>query len=61
MLSTRWLLRMTRWAQNPPSPARVKFVLAIVLFCLALFAVERIWGWPEALTPNRDVHRGFKP
>lgn len=48
-----WLLRARRWAQNPPSWGRVKLVLAVIGICLALFAVERIWGWPDWLTPER--------
>ncbi len=48
-----WMLRMKRWAQNPPSWGRVKFVLAIVAICLALVAVERVFGWPDWLTPDR--------
>ena len=60
-MNTRFLLRMARWAQNPPSENKVKFVFAIIGICLVLWGIDRIWGWPEALTPNRDVHRGFKP
>ncbi len=52
-----WFVRMSRWARNPPSARRVVFVLGIVGFCLALFAVERFVGWPEALTPDR-IQRG---
>ena len=48
-----WFVRMSRWARNPPSARRVVFVLGIVGFCLALFAVERFVGWPDALTPDR--------
>lgn len=48
-----WLLRMARWARNPPSPARVKLVLGVVAACLILAGIEWIWGWPEALTPNK--------
>ncbi|MDU8911529.1 hypothetical protein [Aestuariicoccus sp. MJ-SS9] len=44
------LLRMSRWARHPPSPRKVKLVLAIVAACLALYAVERWIGWPEALS-----------
>lgn len=51
-MSPFWLLRMYRWARNPPSEKTVKFVLAIVAFCLLLLAIELIWGWPDALTPN---------
>jgi hypothetical protein len=47
-----------RWAQNPPSMGKVKFVAAIVLLCIALYAIERIWGWPDWLTPDR-VQRRF--
>jgi len=60
-MNSRWLLRMTRWAQNPPSAGRVKFVLAIIAVCAALYAVERYYGWPDALTPDRGVQRGYKP
>ncbi|MCE6952740.1 hypothetical protein LAZ40_24300 [Cereibacter sphaeroides] len=45
-----WFLRMMRWARNPPSAGRVKLVLAVLAACLALVAVERLAGWPEALT-----------
>lgn len=47
-----WLLRMRRWAQNPPSAGRVKLVLAVLAFCLALYAIERWVGWPDALSPE---------
>lgn len=45
-----WFLRMARWARHPPSPGRVKLVLAVLAACVALVAVERLAGWPEALT-----------
>ena len=59
MLSPRWLLRMAMWARNPPSEARVKLVLGIILACLLLFGYERLFGWPEALTPERLPGRRF--
>ncbi|MBK5928953.1 hypothetical protein [Rhodobaculum claviforme] len=52
-----WLLRMARWVRQPPSEGAVRFVLAIMALCLVLFAVERIWGWPEMLTPNSPSGR----
>lgn len=55
-MNPRWLLRAKRWAQNPPSPAKIKFVAAILLFCFILFGIERVWGWPDWLTPN-DLRR----
>ena len=48
-----WLLRMSRWARRPPSARRVLLVLAVVAACLALAAVERWVGWPDALTAER--------
>ena len=49
-MNPRWLFRMARWAQNPPSEGRVKLVFGIIAVCLALFAVEYFVGWPEALS-----------
>ena len=49
-MNMRWLLRMKRWAQNPPSASRVKLVFAIIALCLVLVLVEKLFGWPDALT-----------
>ncbi|MCZ0810933.1 hypothetical protein N5A93_01705 [Roseovarius sp. EGI FJ00037] len=43
---------MARWAQNPPSGRQVRFVLAIILICLALLAYEHVFGWPETLSTD---------
>lgn len=56
-MNHRWLFRMARWAQNPPSEKRVKFVFAIIGICLATFAVEYFFGWPEALSVDPKWHR----
>ncbi|MDO8885012.1 MAG: hypothetical protein U0934_06100 [Pseudotabrizicola sp.] len=48
-----WFLRMAKWVRNPPSWARVKLVVGVVLACFVIFGVEYIWGWPDALTPQR--------
>ena len=53
-----WFVRMARWARNPPSPGRVKLVLGVIVVCLALVAVERFVGWPEALTVDRLRFKG---
>ncbi|MFO7921933.1 hypothetical protein DZD18_14410 [Rhodobacteraceae bacterium W635] len=45
-----WLVRMRRWAQNPPSWRRVVLVVAVIVFCLALAALELVFGWPDWLT-----------
>ena len=53
------LLRMAQWARNPPSPARIKLVLAISAACLMIFAIETWVGWPDWMSleaervPNR--------
>ena len=47
-----WLLRMAKWARHPPSTRRVKLVLTVVAVSLALWGIEMVWGWPEALTVN---------
>ncbi len=55
-MTLTWLIRMAKWARHPPSPAHVKFVLAILAACLALWGgVEQIWGWPEALRVNGKI------
>ncbi|MEX5728991.1 hypothetical protein Ga0609869_002344 [Rhodovulum iodosum] len=51
-MNLRWMLRAKRWAQTPPSAGRVKFVLGVIALCLLLYAVERVFGWPDWLTPN---------
>jgi hypothetical protein len=43
-------LRMAKWVRHPPSWGRVKLVLAVIGLCLLLVAIERLFGWPEALT-----------
>ncbi|PRX35032.1 hypothetical protein SAMN05216257_102493 [Meinhardsimonia xiamenensis] len=57
----RALLRMALWARNPPSESRVKFVLAVIAVCLALFALERFFGWPDWLTPEFTPNGRIRP
>ncbi len=52
-----WLLRMKRWAQNPPSWKRIKMVVVILLIIFLIFGFERLFGWPEWLTVDRGVRR----
>ncbi|SFS53433.1 hypothetical protein SAMN04488040_0796 [Sulfitobacter marinus] len=58
MMSPVWFMRMKRWAQNPPSPGRVKFVFAIILVAAIIFGLEYAGYWPEWLTATR-IGRGF--
>ena len=53
-----WFVRMARWARNPPSKGRVKLVVGVVVICLALVAIERFVGWPEALKVDRMRAKG---
>ncbi|GGG76905.1 hypothetical protein GCM10011415_27160 [Salipiger pallidus] len=55
-----WLLRMAKWLRHPPSPGRVKLVLAVVAICLLLVAIERLIGWPDALSTD-PVRRPMRP
>ena len=54
-MNYRWLLRAKRWAQNPPSEGRVKFVLAIIAACVALYLYDLAYGWPEWLTVDQKT------
>ena len=59
-MSYRWLLRMKRLAQNPPSESRVKLVLGIIALCIVLYLTERLIGWPDFLS-SEPVGRQWKP
>jgi hypothetical protein len=56
-VNPHWLMRMALWARRPPGWRRVRFVLAIVALCLLLVALERVFGWPDALSPDRAPQR----
>lgn len=46
----RQAFRMAKWARSPPGEKQVKLFFIVVLICLALFGVERLFGWPDWLT-----------
>lgn len=50
MNNMNWLLRATQWVRNPPSPGRVKLVLAIVAIAIAIVAIEKLGFWPDWAT-----------
>ncbi|QFT93045.1 hypothetical protein FIU86_09325 [Roseovarius sp. THAF9] len=58
-MNPRWLFRMSRWAQNPPSAGRVKFVFAIIGICLLIFGIEYFFGLPDwmAVDPKSGRYR----
>ncbi|SFT49758.1 hypothetical protein [Sedimentitalea nanhaiensis] len=49
----RWLLRMSRWARNPPSARRVVLVFGVIALCLGIVALEWLGLWPEWATAQR--------
>ena len=49
-MNLRQFLRMARWARNPPSERRVILGLVVLGLCIALYAIERLVGWPDWLT-----------
>lgn len=49
-----WLVRMSRWLRHPPSMRRVILVFSVVAICLGIFAFEKLFGWPDALTVERS-------
>jgi hypothetical protein len=59
MNATRLFLRMARLARHPPKPRRVAVVFIVLGICLILFGLERIFGWPSWLTPQR-MPRGVR-
>ena len=48
-----WFLRMAQWVRHPPSPQRVKLVLGVIAVVALIYGLEQLFGWPEALTPDR--------
>ena len=49
----RWLLRMSRWARNPPSAKRVMLVLGVIIACLLIYGLEQMGWWPDWATATR--------
>ena len=47
------LLRMSRWARNPPSEARVKLVFGIIALALIIGGIDYMGWWPDWATADR--------
>lgn len=56
-MNITWLLRMAKWARNPPGPARVRLVLIVFGLVIVIAGIEYLFGWPDALSlePRRGV------
>jgi len=52
-----WLLRMSRWARNPPSAKTVMRILALIGVCFAIFGIEKLGLWPDWATADRILRR----
>ncbi|QFT59845.1 hypothetical protein FIU94_13510 [Sulfitobacter sp. THAF37] len=52
-----WLMRMAKWARNPPSAARVKLVLGAVVLALLIIGIEWMGWWPDWATAERVPRR----
>jgi hypothetical protein len=52
MQGMRLFLRMAHLARRPPGTRRLLLGAAVVAACLALYSIDRLFGWPDWLTPN---------
>jgi hypothetical protein len=57
-MNIRHLLRLRRWADRPPSVARMKLLAAVVAISAAIYALDHFGVWPEwASTENTRIKR----
>ncbi|MCV6586881.1 MAG: hypothetical protein OIF47_15225 [Marinibacterium sp.] len=57
-----WLLRMSRWARNPPSTRRVVLVFGVIALCLLIAGIEAMGWWPDWANAERMPRRpGLRP
>jgi len=52
---------MAEWFRRPPSRQRVILMGVVVVLCLAVLALERLYGWPSWLTVNGRMPRAPRP
>jgi nitrate reductase NapE component len=52
MLNPRHLLRMAKWARNPPSEKRVVFVFAVIAICLFIGGLDYLGVFPDWMRVN---------
>ncbi|MEW9920786.1 hypothetical protein AB2B41_14315 [Marimonas sp. MJW-29] len=53
MMNPIWLLRMSKWARNPPSAARVKLVFGVIALAALIWGIEWMGWWPDWATAER--------
>jgi predicted acyltransferase len=56
-MNITWLLRMAKWARNPPGPARVRLMLIVFGLVILIAGIEYLFDWPDALSlePRRGL------
>ena len=52
-----WLLRMSKWARNPPSAKRVMLVFGIIALAGVIWGIEALGYWPDWATAERLPRR----
>jgi hypothetical protein len=52
-MNERWLWRMSRWARNPPSAARVKLVFGVIVLAFMIWGIDKLGYWPDWATAER--------
>ena len=57
MIGLRQMLRMSKWARNPPSARMVMMVAGIVVVALLIVGVEKYLGWPDFLSLDPQPRR----
>ncbi|MBE9605801.1 hypothetical protein IAI18_13105 [Acetobacteraceae bacterium H6797] len=56
---SRLLIRLAMWWRNPPSPKRMKLILAVVAICLVIVLIEHLFGRPEWMHVEKVPIRRF--
>ncbi|PTX55803.1 hypothetical protein C8N43_0449 [Litoreibacter ponti] len=46
-MNPRWLIRAALWVRRPPSPARVKLVVGLIVVVITVGLIEHYIGWPS--------------
>lgn len=47
MNNLNWLLRAVKWTRKPPSPARIRRLVAVLLVAFVIFMLEWLGLWPD--------------
>lgn len=57
-MNIRHLVRLPRWVDRPPSPARMKLIAAVIAISAAIYALDYFGMWPDwASAENTKIRR----